>query len=502
MIPFKSIIKIDRHDSSPLFLQISKQIVSLIKDGTLATGSRLPGTRVLSELLSVHRKTVIAAYDELHMQGWIEMIPQKGSFVNSNIPILSYQKIEGTENEIRKNKTGFQFYSESKFIEVPKRETAEGLVIDDGVCDYRLTPKEEIARIYRNLIVKKTNINFLSYDSAHGNPILREVLSQYLNQTRGLKIGKENILITRGSQMGIYLSAHLCLQKGDSIIVGETNYQTADITFESTGAKLHRVGVDEEGLKTSEISQLCQKQKIKAVYITSHHHHPTTVTFSAERRIRLLNLAKEYGFAIIEDDYDYDFHYSNSPILPLASHDNSGNVIYIGSICKLIAPVFRVGYLVAPANFVDEAAKFRRYVDRQGDSLLELTFARFIKNGDLDRHIKKVLKIYRERRDLSCELLDKKCGEFLDFEKPKGGMAIWIKLKAPLHWEKVNTLAHQRGLFLSDSKKYDYANSGHNGIRFGFASLNLEELKIAVHKLKGALAEAGEHYSSSSNKIR
>lgn len=490
MIPFKSILHLDRKKSGPLFLQISNQIMELIKDGTLRPASRLPGTRSLSDLLEVHRKTVIAAYDELHMQGWIELIPQKGSFVNSNIPILNFQKLESNEIGYQRKETGFCYYQHPHFLEVTEKIVSEGIHIDDGVCDYRLAPKEDIARIYRNLISKKSNINFFSYDSAHGNPILRKVLSEYLNDTRGLNVEKENILITRGSQMGIHLSAHLCLQNGDAIIVGESNYQTADITFQSTGAKLLRVEVDNHGIQTSEIADLCKNHRVKAIYVTSHHHHPTTVTLCAERRIRLLNLAEQFGFAIIEDDYDYDFHYSNSPILPLASHDHSGNVIYIGSICKLIAPVFRVGYLVAPSKFVDEAAKYRRYLDRQGDSLLELTFARFIKNGDLDRHIKKVLKIYKERRDLACMLMEENCDDFLKFEIPKGGMAIWLVLKAPYKWKDIKSIAHKRGLFLPEPEKYDLAKRNHNGIRFGFASLNLEEIKTAVEKLKLSLEEA------------
>ena len=490
MIPFKSIIQLSRQNSNPLFLQISNQIINLIKNGTLRPAYRLPGTRAMAELLEVHRKTVIAAYDELNMQGWIDMIPQKGSYVNSKIPVLNYQRIENSELVFEKKESSFHYYKNQDFIAVEERpKKVDGIYIDDGICDYRLTPKEELARIYRNQISKKVNLDFLSYNSAHGNPILRKVLAEYLNNTRGLKIEKENVLITRGSQMGIHISAHLCLQKGDSILVGETNYQTADITFQSTGANLIRLKVDEEGITTSEISKHCKENKVRAIYVTSHHHHPTTVTLSAERRIRLLNLSQEYGFAIIEDDYDYDFHYSNSPILPLASHDQNGNVIYIGSICKLVAPVFRVGYLVAPSSFVNEAAKYRRYLDRQGDSLLELTFARFIKNGDLDRHTKKILKIYRERRDLICELLNKVCKDYVLFEKPKGGMAIWLILKSPYQWEEIKPIAAKKGLFLPDPKKYDYAKKGHNGVRIGFASLDLEEIKIFVEKFRSTFEE-------------
>ncbi len=238
---------------------------------------------------------------------------------------------------------------------------------------------------------------------------------------------------------------------------------------------------------TDEIEFLCKKQKIKAVFLTSHHHHPTTVTLSAKRRIHLLNLAKTYHFAIIEDDYDYDFNYNHAPILPLASHDANGNVIYIGSFCKTVAPVFRVGYLVAPKSFITAAANFRRIIDRQGDALLELTFADFIKNGDLDRHIKKVLKIYKTRRDLFCELLQKELSDFFTFQIPKGGMAVWVTLSKKYDWYVVAKMAQKYHLEIGDWQRYDSANTKHNAVRMGFANYTTEEIHVLINRLKATM---------------
>lgn len=210
--------------------------------------------------------------------------------------------------------------------------------------------------------------------------------------------------------MALYLASRLLFTPQEYVLVGETNYIAADLTFQYVGARLLRVPVDNDGLCTEMVERLCGTYAIKAVFITSHHHHPTTVTLSAQRRLHLLNLAQTYGFAIIEDHYDYDFHYDHAPIFPLASHDGNGNVIYIGSVCKTVAPVYRVGYLVAPEDFVNQCTKLRRLIDRQGDALLEMTFARFIQNGDLNRHIRKVLKIYHHRRNLFCSLLKHNLG--------------------------------------------------------------------------------------------
>ena len=235
------------------------------------------------------------------------------------------------------------------------------------------------------------------------------------------------------------------------------------------------------------LKRLCKQQQIKGVYVTSHHHHPTTVTLSAERRIHLLNLSKQYNFALIEDDYDYDFNYNHSPILPLKSHDTNGNVIYIGSVCKTVAPVFRIGYLIASEEFVNEAANIRRFVDRQGDALLEQTFANFIKAGDLDRHIRKVIKIYKQRRDLFCKLLKEELSDFFQFEIPKGGMAVWIKLNKKNSWKEVCREAKKQHLEIGNWQRYDLAKTNHNGIRIGFASYTEEEIIELILRLKKTL---------------
>ncbi|CAL2082858.1 GntR family transcriptional regulator / MocR family aminotransferase [Tenacibaculum sp. 190524A05c] len=483
MFPFKTSLFLDRSCAQPLYVQLSNQIIQLIKDQKLPSKTKLPGTRALSEDLGVHRKTVVACYEELLLQGWVESIPKKGTFVNSSLPDfvpLDFVK----EDRSFKNEAGFSFYS-NEFLNRKINEQNENVMyVNDGISDTRLTPVNEIARTYRRIANRTSIFQHLSYGSTFGNEKLREVLAEYLNTTRGLHITKENILITRGSQNGIYLSSQLLLKKGDVIVVGKTNYISADLTFLHANAVIERVAVDECGLVMEELERLCKKKSIKAVYVTSHHHHPSTVTMSAERRIHLLNLAKKYGFAILEDDYDYDFNYNHAPILPLASHDTNGNVVYIGSVCKTVAPVFRVGYLIANPEFINEAANLRRIVDRQGDALLELTFADFIQSGELDSHIRKVIKVYKARRDLFCELLSNELSNFFEFEIPKGGMAVWLHLREPYQWEAVAKTGRKHKLEIGDYERYDSANTNHNCIRVGFASFNEIEIKEFIVRLK------------------
>ena len=489
MFPYKTSFSLDRKSNQALYLQLANQFIQLIKDRKLLPNTKLPGSRTLANLLTVHRKTIVACYEELLLQGWVESIAKKGTFVHADLPELYQQEFVKSKAEKTPHKIGFQFYRSNSLTRKLPESKEDFMFLNDGISDARLTPTEDLARIYRRISSRKHIYKDMSYGSTFGNEKLRKTLSNYLNETRGLNTSFENILITRGSQMGIYLSSKLLLNEDDNIVIGKTNYTSADASFLERKAKLIRISVDENGLVTQEIEQICKKKAIKAVYVTSHHHHPTTVTLSAERRIHLLNLSKKYNFAIIEDDYDYDFNYNHSPILPLASHDVNGNVIYIGSVCKTVAPVFRVGYLIAPKEFVNEAANQRRIIDRQGDALLELTFEEFIKNGDLDRHIKKVMKIYKARRDLFCSLLKEYFSDVFKFEKPKGGMAVWLTLDKKYTWKSVVDSAIKHKLEIGDYTRYDHANTKHNAIRMGFATYNEEEIYELINRFSKTMNE-------------
>ena len=491
MIPYKTVIQLDKKIPTPVYIQLCNQLIQLIKSGVLVPATKLPGSRLMAETLNIHRKTVVAAYEELMAQGWIEVCPAKGTYVNTALPIVKLQPIQEVASAEKagkvKSTSGFAFIRKAHLNRPDVEFEKEGVItIDEGVPDNRIAPIEEIASVYRSIVKKSYNRKHLSYGSIYGNRELREALAGYLNETRGLNIHVNNILITRGSQMGIYLSSQLLLGEGGNIVVGNTNYRAANKTFLEAGAVLNKVEVDEKGIVTEGIQALCTQKKIKAVYVTSHHHHPTTVTLSAQRRMHLLELSQKYNFAVIEDDYDYDFHYHNAPILPLASGDTHGNVIYIGGLGKIVAPAIRIGYLVAPKDFVDEAARFRRIIDRQGDPLLELVMARMIKEGEIQRHSKKALKIYKARRDLFCSLLREKLSDYFDFETPEGGMAVWVKLQKKYDWEKIRKEASKHGLKLQDYRwdRDDAVDTAHNGMRMGFASLTPDEIRKVMDRLE------------------
>jgi len=174
-------------------------------------------------------------------------------------------------------------------------------------------------------------------------------------------------------------------------------------------------------------------------------------------------------------------------VLPIASHDRFGRVIYIGSLSKSVAPAFRIGFLVGPADLLTELAYFRRIIDRQGDRLLERAIATLFEEGEIRRHLRKALKTYRSRRDHLSELLQSELGNYVDFKTPDGGLATWVRFDAELDLDTISEKAKTKNLFIAGPSKYNPPNENRNGTRFGFASRTEDEMTAAIAILKRCL---------------
>jgi len=485
----ESLVTINKDLPVPVYLQITNDIINHIRRGALKPESALPGSRVLAAGLGVHRKTVVAAYDELYAQSWVDSFPRKGIFVAKNLPDISPKALrENAAIDSFPNKTFFEV--DDKRMPVSKLYVSapqQNIVINDGFPDTRLTPMELLVREYRRFGNYQFTSKYLMYGPEMGSENLRIELAKFLAETRGMQVSMENILITKGVQMAMYLCAQILLSKGDTVIVPEPGYPMGNKIFEYAGAQLAFVPVDEQGVDLDAIEDICKKKKVRLLYVIPHHHRPTTVTLSSERRMQLLELAMKYRFAIIEDDYDYDYHYTSSPVLPLASADYYGSVIYVGSFAKTIAPGIRVGFVAAPQNLIEQLARLRRMIDRQGEQLLEEALANLLKNGDIGRHLKKTSKIYHERRDVFCDLLKDHLGEHVSFKIPDGGFAVWLQYLNGINAMEVAEKAGEMGLSVSNGEEYFYCSQNTEFIRLGFASLNPKELQEGVDILSKAV---------------
>jgi GntR family transcriptional regulator / MocR family aminotransferase len=519
--PIAALLLIDKAVRQPVYLQIANQLMMLIRQGALPAGQRLPSSREIAGLLHVHRKTVVQAYEELLVQGWLESHVGSGTFVARHLPEIRPRGLlngpGGANGLVQVNAlradalvanalradtmrldpmqinpvpanpvqvAGFIFQSRSHLDrEVIKPRIGHHL--DDGFPDPRLAPLKELSRSYRSQLLTGNSYVRLGYGDPAGSSRLRQELSSYLNETRGLKTGPENILITRGTTMGVYLVSAAFLQSGDNVVVGESNWSGANMNFLQAGANLVIIPTDQYGIDVDSLEQYCRKQRVRLVYVTSHHHYPTTVALRADRRIQLLRLAAAYGFIIFEDDYDYDFHYLSKPLLPLASADQVGMVLYCGSFTKTVSPAFRIGYLVGPENVIRHLAQLRRIIDRQGDSMLENAMAELLQNGIIQRYLRKALRMYRQRRDVFCDLLKDRLGDYVEFQVPDGGMAVWTRFDPGTNLPDLAKRAMEQGLYIPDGLRYNPDSKLLNSTRLGFASSSPAELEHCVEIMAG-----------------
>jgi len=477
MFPFDHIIAIDKESKVSVYKQIASAIIYAIGTGTLKAGTHLPGSRELAKSLGVHRKTVGAAYEELNAQDWVTILPRKHVSVSGAIiPTLKAKR--WNDPDIGNSfgiKFGLPFQVIDADLKKANKDCAQRAVIDDGHPDRRLSPIDELLKNYRSFTSRKSIVKYTHTIDEKGTLLLRKELVKYLSLTRGMNIDEDNLLITHGAQMSIYLASCLLLKAGTNIVVGKPNYPAANKTFIESGANLIEVSVDKNGIQTDQVEALCKTNKITAVYVIPHHHYPTTAVLSIERRMKLLELSKQYEFAIIEDDYDYDYHYTSSAFLPLASANHSGNVIYVGSFSNILDRSFRIGFMVAPKNFIEQSCSLRKLIDRAGDSYMQDALAILIRDGELNRHLKKTKKIYHQRRNFVDSLLKEKLSEYVIYTLAPGGMSIWIKLK---YSYKIDRLAAHP---LLDILQFDIEE---NAFRFGFASMNEQELVILVELLE------------------
>ncbi|MUU78500.1 aminotransferase-like domain-containing protein [Winogradskyella endarachnes] len=480
------LVTFDKTKVQPVYMQVAQKVINAIQRGYLEKGTQLPGTRVLSQLLKVHRNTAVAVYDELASQGWVDIVANKGTFVL--IPEVLDTKIKAATQHIHKayaypKVAGFPF-QQSFHLSSTSEETEAKYTISDGKPDLRLHPVYQFSRWYSAAMKRKPLINKWNRTSALIPSVFSLQLCNYLNATRGFHIKPNNLLNTRSTEMSLYIVSRLIIKQNDLVLVGQLSNYAANMIFQQAGATIRTIPVDDKGLDVDYIKTHFLAGSIRCLYICANRDYPTTVTLSANRRLELLQLAKVYGFAIIEDDYDYDFQFTGSAMLPMASADVSGMVIYLGKLGQSLFPSFHTGFVVAPENLITEAKNYLQLLDKQGDLIQEQMLAELISEGEIYRLKKKNIVTYKQRLDCLCRFLKVHFDEIITWEKPSGGLALWLQFTETISLVKLAEEAEKLDLFLPKTILYQDKNTC--AIRLGFGHLNEEELEIVIKKLKQA----------------
>ena len=463
--PWELLIKIDVNCERAVYIQIADSIISAIKGGKLQGGDPLPGSRQLATQLKLNRNTIVDALDILLAEGWLIAKERRGTFVSETLP-------------------GFKSVDLSPALPITSPiEVIADIIFDDGVPDTRIAPINELARAYRQIFNRKGKWQMMGYVEGRGDSDFLNAIVHMLNYKRGMRLNAEDVYITRGSQMAMYLTAHCLLKTGDQVVVENPGYKPAWQAFESAGASLLPVNVDQEGLVITELRVLLSTQKnIKAIYITPHHQFPTTVTLSLGRRLELVALSNEFGFTIIEDDYDNEFHFGQRPVYPVSSFDDIQNYVYVGTMSKIVAPALRLGFMAAPRDLIAKVSQLRKIIDAQGDNMMEQAVLELINDGQIKRHLRKATLIYKAKRDYFDGLIRKHLIEKVNYKKPEGGLAFWLEPKEPVDLQNIAKALLEKGIQIMPPDRFSHGKPV-NGIRLGYASLTESQLESGIIEL-------------------
>lgn len=458
-------LQLDEKSDKAIYLQIADAIIKDIHSGRLKPGDALPGSRNLAQLLKVNRNTVVEALNVLLVEGWLISKERQGTFVADALPDFKTAKKRNLVTTVIKDTANRHYH----------------IQFDDGHPDTKIAPVTELARAYRQIFNQKARWQMMGYGTELGDLEFRKAIVQMLNHQRGMQINEQNVCITRGSQMAMYLTAQCLFTKGDYVLIENPGYKPAWKAFENAGATLLPVSVDKDGLVIDEvIAYLKSGKKIKAIYVTPHRQYPTTVTLSLTRRLELIKLSNKCGFTIIEDDYDNEFHFGYRPVFPLSSFIELKNYVYVGTMSKVVAPALRIGYLVSnDGALIEKAGNLRKIIDVQGDSIMEQAVLQLVKDGTIKRHIKKATNHYKVKRNFMTTLLNKHIRNKATYVVPEGGLAFWIVPNKQMDWLQVSEKLKNKGIKIIMPDTYSF-NETINGIRLGYGSLSEKDLEDGI----------------------
>jgi GntR family transcriptional regulator / MocR family aminotransferase len=479
--PWEIKVELVRDANKPIRAQIADKIIEEIQQGRFAIGQALPGTRELAIKLNVNRKTVVQAYEELIAQGWLVTENKRGTFVSSRILSVNHHA-----KPIKKLDFSFKNKTILETKTINKKADYDFISFSEGISDARLIPLENLSRAMRHALICTTRTNKQSYNEPKGALILREAILQMLNMSRGLHADVENICCARGSQMGFFLVGRVLIRPQDNIVMENLCDQLASQAFKSCGANIISINQNDEGIDLCALEALCKTTKIRAVYVSPHYQIPTTTSMPMVNRRKLLALADEYDFLIIEDDHDFEFNFSSKALSPIASLDKPNRVIYIGSLSNVLTPSFRIGYIVASREIIKHFSSEIMLIDCQGNTMIELAVAELLHTGEINRHTLKVSKIYAERRDFITKLIKSELKDFVYFAIPSGGLALWLQINTNVNMQTFLNDAELEKVRVVAGTHFSLKNEPVSAIRLGFATLNNDEAAQGIKRLKRA----------------
>lgn len=474
-----------KHDSSvPLYKQVVKEIRQAILQGRLKPEQKLPSSRTLAELLGISRITVTQSYEQLKSEGYLETRKGSGTYVCLSLSD-GWLQTQAKEQSPQNNSKLLSFLSDygRSLIGVDNSEALEPFV--EISFRYGNPATEHFpVKIWRRLLSRHYRYHSAVFDYTYdpaGYLPLRQAIASYLSRSRGVRCEVEQIIIINGSQQALDLMTRLFVQPGDWVAIEEPGYISVRQCFLGQGAKLEPISVDAKGLNVDVLNQCTQQFKL--LYVTPSHQFPTGVVLCLPRRLALLEWAQKTGTLILEDDYDSEFRYNESPTPALQSLDRNDSVIYIGSFSKVLFPSLRIGYLVVPPALISIVCQAKWLCDRFTPLLEQYVLTDFITEGHFGRHIRRMRFVYNQRRQVLVQAVRKYLGERVRIVGENAGIHLTMRLNTTLSDEEIIKYANLWGVGIITTKPYYIKTASEKEFIFGYSNLTEQQLQEGIRRL-------------------
>jgi GntR family transcriptional regulator / MocR family aminotransferase len=488
-------IRLDRTATEPLYQQLYRQIRDELKSGGFSdSSSRLPSSRALATDLGIARNTVNLAFSKLHAEGYLQSKVKSGTFVANLLPETfltadrpkTYQPIQRSVRisdrvrAIPDGRVGNQF-------DLGATGAGAGVSLVASIPAVDEFPMAVWERLRAQVLAKK-GVNLLRYASNRGDADLRTAIAAYLCDFRAVRCHPDQIVIVAGMQQAMLISAMAVLNPGEVAWLEDPCYLQTRRVLTLAGVKIVPKPLDNQGIV---IERSSKEPLPRIIYVTPSHQFPLGVTMSFQRRIGLLDFARAHDVFIFEDDYDAEFRFAGPPLPSLQGIDNSSRVIYAGTVSKILCPSLRLGYIVAPEPLVDSLVKIRSAMDQHSSPIDQATLARFITEGFFLSHIKRMRKIYAERRDFFIKQFNELLGDRFTLQVPEAGLNVVAWLKHEEEFPMIRHITLEIGVRPSSLSFFCIRAKLKPAFVFGFAAWTPTQIQESLVKLASALRNRG-----------
>lgn len=482
-------IALDHDAEQPMHRQLYFALREAILERRLRPGSRLPSSRSLAGDLNVSRNTVLAAFEQLLAEGYIEGRVGAGSFVTEHLPedaLLARAETTKAATATalaRGGKTtiasGPQPSKRGTFLAGLTASGSRPKAFSPGLPELAEFPFEAWARLLQRHW-RAPPESFLIGSDAQGFKGLREALAAYLGAARAVRCDADQVFVISGAQQAIDLSARVLLDPGDRVWVEDPGYPGLIGALNAAGAKITPIEIDSEGISVVQGRQRAPDARMACV--SPSHQFPLGVTMSLARRLDLLEWAREADAFVLEDDYDSEYRYAGHPLAALQGLDADGRVIYVGTMSKVMFPGLRLGYMVVPKHLVPAFSAVRRLTDTHPSTLAQPAMAEFIADGSLSAHIRRMRALYAHRQQvLLATATAQECG--LELHAAEAGMHLVARLPEGVSDVDISRQARQKDVEAPALSTFYRENTATNALLLGYAGVSDNQIKRAFATL-------------------